>query len=114
LVNRCILILLPIVSINISVVIPIIKSNKLQIKVLVCVGYPGQLWAIPNNGKKPKRKTMKNLSDHEAGELKGGTAVSQCAYNIAFSASFGGLFGGAGAVVGAVAAATGPSCLGLW
>jgi len=55
---------------------------------------------------------MKNLSDSQADELKGG--VSQCVYNIGFSASLGGLFGGAGAVVGAVAAATGPSCLGWW
>lgn len=55
---------------------------------------------------------MKNLTDAEADELKGG--VSQCAYNIGISASLGGLFGGAGAVIGAVAAATGPSCLGWW
>jgi len=56
---------------------------------------------------------MKELSDAEARELKGGTA-SSCGYNIAVSATVGGLFGGAGAAVGAVLAATGPSCLGWW
>ncbi|MES2108760.1 MAG: hypothetical protein V4577_08440 [Bacteroidota bacterium] len=55
---------------------------------------------------------MKNLTDNEASELKGG--LSQCGYNIVVSASVGGLFGGAGSIVGAVAAATGPSCLGWW
>lgn len=55
---------------------------------------------------------MKDLSQLEADELKGG--ASHCATNIAFGASLGGLFGGAGAIIGAVAAATGPACLGLW
>nr|WP_294795577.1 hypothetical protein [uncultured Mucilaginibacter sp.] len=59
---------------------------------------------------------MKDMTDAEAAELKGGinASLSGCAYNIGISASFGGLFGGAGAVVGALAAATGPSCLGWW
>jgi hypothetical protein len=58
---------------------------------------------------------MKDLTDEQANELKGGAASAMsCGYNIVVSASLGGLFGGAGAVVGAVAAATGPSCLGLW
>jgi hypothetical protein len=55
---------------------------------------------------------MKNLTDEEAGEMKGG--LSHCGYNIVVSASVGGLFGGAGSIVGAIAAATGPSCLGWW
>jgi hypothetical protein len=55
---------------------------------------------------------MKDLSDADAKELKGGS--SSCGYNIAMSATVGGLFGGAGAAVGAVLAATGPSCLGWW
>lgn len=55
---------------------------------------------------------MKNLTDAQAAQLRGG--VSECAYNIGVSASFGGLFGGAAAVIGAVVAATGPSCLGWW
>jgi hypothetical protein len=53
---------------------------------------------------------MKDLSDAEAKELKGGA----CGYNIVVSATVGGLFGGAGAAIGAVLAATGPSCLALW
>ncbi|PTQ92139.1 hypothetical protein C8P68_11414 [Mucilaginibacter yixingensis] len=59
---------------------------------------------------------MKDLSEKEAEEIKGGLKVSMedCGYNVAMSASLGGLFGGAGAVIGAVAAATGPSCLGWW
>ena len=59
---------------------------------------------------------MKDMSDAEAAELKGGIkpSLSDCAYNVGISASFGSLFGGAGAVVGALAAATGPSCLGWW
>jgi hypothetical protein len=73
----------------------------------------GNFTLILNNGKKLKTTLiMKDLTDAQASELKGG--VSQCAYNIGISASFGGLFGGAGAVIGAVAAATGPSCLGWW
>jgi len=55
---------------------------------------------------------MKDLTDSQADDLKGG--ISTCGYNIVASASFGGLFGGAGAVIGAIAAATGPSCLGWW
>lgn len=55
---------------------------------------------------------MKDLSNDEAADLKGG--VSHCLTTVVFSASLGGLFGGAGSVIGAVAAATGPACLGLW
>jgi hypothetical protein len=55
---------------------------------------------------------MKDLSQFEADELKGG--ASHCATQIAFGASFGGLFSGAGALIGAAIAATGPACLGLW
>jgi hypothetical protein len=57
---------------------------------------------------------MKNLSDEAADQLKGGSSLSQCSYQIASSAVVGGLFGGAGAIIGAVAAATGPGCLALW
>lgn len=57
---------------------------------------------------------MKNMSDEEAAQLKGGSASSSCGYNIAVSATVGGLFGGAGAIIGAIAAATGPSCLAIW
>jgi len=63
-------------------------------------------------GRNQKNIIMKDLSQLEADELKGG--ASNCATQIAFGASFGGLFGGAGAIIGAVAAATGPACLGLW
>jgi hypothetical protein len=55
---------------------------------------------------------MKDMSDNQADELKGGS--SNCGYNIVVSATIGGVFGGAGSVVGAVVAATGPSCLGWW
>jgi len=55
---------------------------------------------------------MKELSDSEAQQLKGG--AGSCGYNIVVSATVGGLFGGAGAAIGAVAAATGPSCLAWW
>jgi hypothetical protein len=71
-------------------------------------------YSILNVGNKFNLCYMKTLSDAKADDLKGGAAVSSCAYNIVFSSLTGGLFGGAGAIVGAALAATGPSCLALW
>lgn len=75
---------------------------------------PMNFISIPATGKKlsSKQKSMKNLTDSAADELRAG--LSTCGYNIVASATLGGIFGGAGALIGAVAAATGPSCLAWW
>jgi hypothetical protein len=55
---------------------------------------------------------MKDLSEYEADQLKGG--VSPCATSIVLSTSIGGLFGGVGAAIGFIGAAAGPACLGIF
>jgi hypothetical protein len=52
---------------------------------------------------------MKDLSDNEADDLKGG--ASGCATSILLSTSIGGLFGGVGAAIGFLGSALGPACL---
>jgi len=55
---------------------------------------------------------MKDLSDQQADDLRGG--VSACATSIVLSTSIGGLFGGVGAAIGFIGAATGPACLAIF
>jgi len=55
---------------------------------------------------------MKELTDQQADELKGG--VNACATSIVVSTSIGGLFGGVGAAIGFLGAAAGPACLGIF
>lgn len=63
-------------------------------------------------GKKLNFKCMKELTDQQADELKGG--VNACATSIVVSTSIGGLFGGVGAAIGFLGAAAGPACLGIF
>ena len=95
-------------------IVPISKSNKLQVKVLAYGIKSFDLYPNSQYWEELKNKLMKVLTDEAADDLKGGTSASSCGYQIVSSAVVGGLFGGAGAIIGAVAAATGPGCLALW